>query len=893
MTALLTALLFVILISWCGVGPVCALLPRQDSARRVLLLPFVGLSVIFLLSLALSQFDFTGQTVAWISMGILSPLAVWSLYRSPLSRKEWRLGLAPILIGLAAMVFIGWPLFRSGLDAYWGYANTDQPFIAEVIAWMYQHPIGIPPHGFFLLEHYRHLPENTLLAAYYPIYIISTLTRIAPDKLFNVAEAGFLPLVPLGGFLFADVLRLPRRRAILASAAIAVCSLVAYTFYLDSLAALTTIAFCPATLALLLIFGEEGRTRHALLFAIVIAAMYYNYLGAIGVLGLPLAAIWLRLLVFRLLPVRRLIVASALSSVLIAATLAPYAVSILQMFIEESTSSRLSAKAIAPERAELANSFGLTLTEQGVPFFWGLAIPNVSRPHLPVLSVDLAAAFFFVAGCFCFAVLALTLWPSFSRLSGHFTWIVLAALLPIGFYAAKAVSYGVFKLVAWVCPIMITGLIAGLCRTSDWLRERNWRKLAWLPYLAIAFYVGMNVELSARLGSYTGPQPHAGSPQNAVNVPPQDVLALRDFSAMQLDGKVTVAVPDVISQLWLYYALFRYNPKLFPELQLYAVDSQTREHRDVLPEKYMLCWKDRKNDITEPFRGPAIWSTDTFALAESDQVSNLLIPGLGWYRMEGTPSAPVFWQRRLRWLRKRAEVFIWNPAQRPQSLMLTMTSGPGNPAPERHVSFYLNGRKFDEVAFTGSARIVTRPFEAVGQWSQLELEIREDASPLPRPHALWAKWVPKDPRRLNIAVSELALVDPSTATSVSYVNVDQEMRNPQTFVNGIYSDHWMGASAEIDLQKPGNARRVQLSGTLPQVRGIAIPYRIGLRANGNLVGYARVDHYGPFAVSVPWDEGIGRTENVRLELQPAATFAPTNGDYRRLSILLDSVGFTK
>ena len=178
--------------------------------------------------------------------------------------------------------------------------------------------------------------------------------------------------------------------------------------------------------------------------------------------------------------------------------------------------------------------------------------------------------------------------------------------------------------------------------------------------------------------------------------------------------------------------------------------------------------------------------------------------------------------------------------------------------------------------------MLTKVFQATPPWSQMELEITEDASPLPRRHALWATWVPGEPRKLNVAVSEVALLDSSTVSAPSYVNIQTEIEE-QTFLDGIYSDHWMGADASIDLQPDPDARQVELSGRLIRAHGLSVPYRISLTVQSLLLGTAVIDKFGPFRVVVPITPGfiaLHLRHPVRLVLNPEATFVGQNGDPR-------------
>jgi hypothetical protein len=886
---------FIALIFWCGLGPVLLLLPAQDSARRVLLLPFAGLAAHILFSLTLARLDLTGHAISLVALVFFSALAIWGLRRHPLTGKELRQSAAPLYIAALGVLFIGAPLFLQGFEHYWGYANPDQAYLMPVLKWIYTHPIGVPPdYNLSASQYYRGIHENTVLAIFYVISTVAAITRTSPDFLFDVTQAGLLFLVPLSVFLFADALGLPRRTGLIAGACVACSSLVAYTFYLDSLAALSVIAVIPMAMALLISFGRDKLTGYAILFGAVAAAMYYNYLGAIGVLGVLSAAILLRLFIYRELPIKRLLIAPVLALGLIATVLTPFALSIFHLFMFETFSTRLAATAASADNAELLSIFDLSLTERGVPFFWGLKIPTVTASwpwnHEP-------SPYLFVAGCLCFCLLIVAFWPRVSGLADIYVWIAVAALLPTAAYAYRGVGYGVFKLIAWIYPIMATGLIAALCGLAKLMGRTRLARLQALPYLAIVAYAATNIGLSCRLGLDTRPYARGGSPQNAVNFSFDNISDTRKLVVPRYAGNVAVMVPDVVAQRWLSSFLAPGGARVFPELKLYTEDSTTRFNRTAPHEAYVLHDNSATLDITRPPIAPPVWSNSAFALSRFDQLSDALFLGLGWYRAEGAASGGMRWQRRFRWLRKRGEIFIWNPTPGTKCLIVAMTAGYGNPSAYRHVRFYLNGQKFDEVYFSAYSRILTKPFEAAGPWSQVELEVEEDAAPLPRPKPLWAARVPQDPRRLNVAVSDIELVDPDVLTlPPSMIDLAEEFEKPQAFVDGVYPDRWIGAEAHCSLRVPSGARGIEIAGMAPEAPGLSFPYVIDVTLSDRRIGSATIRGIGAFRQVIPLpdgDEAPVPGQVVRLGLKPGATFVPTGGDSRRLSVRLARIGFTR
>jgi hypothetical protein len=885
-------LVFICIMFWCGIGPVLLMRGQRPAGRRVLLLPFVGISTHILFCLALARFDLTGRTISIASLVFFSALACWGLYRAPLSREEVRQSAAPILFGLASMIFIGWPLFRVGMDSYWGYANPDQVFLTGALEWMYKHPFGVPP-GYPVNEFsFRGIAQNTLLGVFYLITTTATVLRISPEFLFNVAEAAMVFLTPLGIILFSESVGLSRRRSLLLAGCIGCSSLVGYTFYLNSLAATTVIAIVPVAIALLLEFGEDRGTRTAVLFAIVAAAMFYNYLGAIGVLG-SLSAASVAYLVVNRKMIGRILLPAGITVGVIAVTYTPFAYSIWQYFLAEAISSRLSSfQKSAPEIAELLTSFSMSYTEVGVPFFWGFQIP-----HLPPLAGGASAAMiWFAAGCACFAILALSLSTRLTGLSSSYRYLLAAAVLPIFAYAFREMGYGVFKLVAWIHPIVLTGFVAAACGIAGVLRRRS-RALSMIPYAFVAMYLIINIGMVRRLGSYTTSDSRSGSPQSAVNGTYSDVREVRTLATPSNAGRILIVVPDVVMQSWLVDALRPVSAKAFPPLVLVAEDSSPRADPEERPEAAVLHWVNAKRDITPSFKSAPAWSNAAFGLTPIDRLHDAMIVGYGWYRLEGTAEADVGWQKRYRWLRKRGEILLWNPDHRPHRLMLTMTSGYGNSSPERHVSVFLNGQKFDELQFSASARLITKPFVATSQLTQLELEIREDAEPLPRQRPLWAAKIPREPRRLNVAVSEIALIEGDGFGRVAPSSIDlrTEFQTPRALMEGVFSDGWVGRSASFFLRN-GEARQVELSGMLPQAPGLAVPFPIVVTIDGQPIGQAVLTTFGHFRTSVPLPREVNGTNpapTYRVGIKPGGTFSGHNGDSRTLSVQLEYVALSK
>ena len=244
-----------ILLYFCGFGPTLLLINPKESPYRVVVMPALGLCCHIVFSIFLAQFSLNGSTISAIVLPFFACLAVMGWRRSGLSRQEWRRAAPALLLGLFAAALVGWPLVRNGVGNYWGLANPDQAFLTPVLEWIQGHPLGIPPEyrdKFHYLGGFRDIPQNTLLAIFYFTSTVSLITAVPIGLLFNVTGLCMVYLTPCSVYVLCDELGLPRGTCISATGAVACSALAAYTFYLDSLAAMTLIAVLPLCVALAL-----------------------------------------------------------------------------------------------------------------------------------------------------------------------------------------------------------------------------------------------------------------------------------------------------------------------------------------------------------------------------------------------------------------------------------------------------------------------------------------------------------------------------------------------------------------------------------------------------------------------------------------------------------------
>jgi hypothetical protein len=304
---------------------------------------------------------------------------------------------------------------------------------------------------------------------------------------------------------------------------------------------------------------------------------------------------------------------------------------------------------------------------------------------------------------------------------------------------------------------------------------------------------------------------------------------------------------------------------------------------------YLLYPTTSLPDIVPEQNAEAIWRNHLFAMYRLEGLQNLLVLGSGWYRQE-TMAPGDLGPRPFRWLRKRAEIFFFNPSPGPHRLILNALSGFGNPSPVRHLQLFCNGEKFDEVTINGYSRFLTKSFTAMGKANDIEIRVEEDAHPLPRSHPLWKSWVPSDPRRLNIAVFEVRVVDDSFVYKTSSVDFHSPTQFNSTFFDGIYPDRWTGPSSSFNLSVSRNSRALLLRGVAPDSPRLRYPLPLKIYAGSFPLHFLSMKAPGPFDLSLPLPEALrgnspSRTIDFYVQTNSDCFSGPK--DSRCLSIRLD------
>lgn len=888
MDALLTLVWMLVLLTVSGLGPTLLLLPRRDSATRIILAPAAGMCCIVLLSMSLVRFHLTGSAIAKIDLGVLAAIAVIGIVISPPRLAEWKRALWPGLIAAGALALIAWPLFYQGSRVFIGFANPDEPALLQQMIYLASHSFGLAGGQAFSGYAYGVRPDLVLGLSY--VAFMAHVTAGAPIwALFSVCGAAMVALAPLSVYVLCEEgLRTSRSIAIIAAVVTASSAQLADTFFSDSLGTLSVMAIGPAIIAVALLLVQEFQWKTSILLVLLWCGMLYNYYPGTALLAVLVAAIVLAAILERKITLRAAVLITGMAGILLLAVSLGYAGNVIRNLAHETSGSMILQK-----RSEIELSFDLALTERIVPYIWGLRTLAGGPDFLGPFTLPLGIAF----GGILSVLAALSIyWGAWSsRL--RFGALLAAYGVACGFYQFRQVGYGVFKLVAWGQPILIVAAVGCCWGLAVQLKRRSLR--AWyVPVAGLAALLLWNAYVTLWLGRacVTG-NVFAGVPDNLPGATLANFQAL-EAPANHLGGIVSV-IGDPVANRWISLFLGPPQLKLLPAG---AEDLDVVDSTPVTPDLAKSLIPDPSSamlyrvDRAPGQESPVIWKGTVYGLTPASVFRDQLVYGLGWYREESVTGATVEWQHDFRWLRKRGEIFLLNPTERQYRLGVTTVAGYGFPSHNRTINFYVNGVKFDQRAMAGYARIITKPFTATTGITQLEIEVSEDVQPIQRDLALWNAWVPKDARHLNIAVAQVHLIG-----SQDHVDASESVNllNPESFaageINGIYPDRWMGREVNLELTMPPGATDIEIDGTLPRVAALPLPYHVTLKAEGRDLGDMRLNQSGHFQQRIGISEDLRKSlggSSVRLTLVAESTFRESaDRDARTLAIRLDRIGF--
>jgi hypothetical protein len=881
------------LFCWCGTG-LSLFFIKERSISRLAAIPVIGLCAGVLFTLFLARFGLHGRAIAVVTMLSFGGLnaAAFLCCRPRPSGLDVLSALPVALCCAGGLAIAGWPLLQAGMENYWGFANPDHAFYIPVIEYLDSHSFRVAPSEF--LGVFSSLGEREILAISYDSSVIlglsyffsmvSLVCGVPVSLLFGVFTAASASIVPASVYVLCDLgLLLPKRFSIAAAVLTACSAITAYTFYLHSLGTMTVIAIVPVGTALVLDYLRHPEPRRLIVSLIVVAGMYYNYFPGFAILMISVCAAIIVTLANRRRAMASILIFSGALAIVLFSVSTSHALIILRRLIQESTSGRLASS------EELLVTFSLVLTERGLPFFWGLLTPFGNS--VPLFGASPFGFYFFLLlGAAMFVILGIALVRRVSGICTEFTSGVVALLLLLILYAVTGNGYGGFKVVAYMHGLALAGLAGSGLALAHRLWNAGHRVSSLAPAALLIAFAGFNIANSLTLGRDS--LGNRGGMNNAPGLRLKDFRELRAVAAAWGQQGIIIAMPDSVTQNWLVPFMRSSVAEFFPRIQLNVEDSSPRLFREAPVGRYVLHFADDSQELFGVRPKAALWQNDKFALTPLAECRDFMFFGRGWYRKESVNNSPYEWQRHFRWLRRRGELLILNPSQKAKRLLITMEVGYGGTTHTRHVEMFLNGAKFDEVEFAGQAKVLTRPFTPQGPWSQVEVAVRETVSQSPRDHALWNRWVPGDSRHLNIAVSDIALIDAAQTDSVSESAVEFGAGKRMTaLTRGVYPDGWAGEAAQASLRVPDSVTALEISGTIPRVSAFRFPYVIPVSIDGVPVHGARVEQAGSFNIRLPLErQKLISGQSALLKLGPLPTFLETsNGTQqvpRSLSILL-------
>jgi hypothetical protein len=884
MATLLLIGLVIAVLFLAGWGPTLLLLERGQKYPRLVAVPVVGLACYIVAAHLLAGWGLTGRPISWICTGVFGALAVLVPRDRRLSRQEVREALGPLGICIAGLLFTTWPLLYEGYHSYLAFGNPDAAFNLAVYEDLQGHGYAAPRAG--SVRFWPNAQFGHVFGIGYLGVLIALLTGADILKLHEVTSASLVFAAPASVFLFCLLgLKTRTRSALVAMGVSAVSSLVCYTYYLQSMGAMTLIALLPALVGVWSAALESGRKRLVLLSALLFTGASFGYYASLPVAGLLLASAALSGLAKRTIGVRALAGSAAMVVAVILVSFPVLTLEIIRRTAVEATSSRLRASLEGPE---VLLSFAFVLTEQFLPFFWGLLIPPMAWDSL---FAPPAWGFLFVLGVsvLLLAVLARILAKPVADTPLPVRVQIGLLLGVVLYFIFRDNGYGVFKLAAWINPLVLAFLVCGVLPAAAPVASRRFRpRLHWV----LVPLVGLNLVWSVRLGAASL---HHGGPsgKSMSGFTGADFDSLRDLSRhVNPQSRILVAIPDPVVQRWVITYLRRFRLSAVPYLSFSPEEPDAWEQvaaEDAASASYILTWSGNNNDVVSYLHLRSLWRSGKFQLVRRDVARNLLVVGKGWYRVESIPGSSYPWQHRFRWLRSNGELLLFEPGDEWLRLRLVVVPGFGRRDPARSFTLSVNGEEFDRIAITGFGAVISKPFRAQGFPARLSLALDDRAEPLPRPWGLFNKWVPKDGRRLNVAISKIEVLtdqDYQRLRLPCRLDLSQPDAWDAPFLAGVYPDGWIAEETRVTLRHCTGSDAISLHGFVPGISGSLFPLSITASVNGMTLPPAELVQAGDFTVTLPLPPELRTADPLEFRFRPSQSFVPGGSEHRKLSALL-------
>lgn len=891
MATVLLVIVSIAVLFLAGYGPTLLLLERGQKCSRLVAVPVVGLGSYIVVSHFLAGLHLTGRSISLISLAVFGVLLFVVPRNRRLDGREIRESLGLFAVCCAGLLLAIWPMLREGYGSYMAFGNADAAFNLAVYDDLQHHMYAERPEN--SVPYWPNAQFGHVFGAGYICVLLAAVSGADILKLHEVVSASLLFVAPASVFLFAVLgLKAPRKKGLLAAAASAFSSLVCYTFYLQSIGAMTFIALLPGLLAAWSEALETKGNRQILWTALLFAGASFGYYAAFPVMAVLLTVAATVALAKRTVGLRNVWRAGVIIAAVIAASYPALTLAIFRRSLVEAGSSRLVPSLNGPE---VLLSFAFALTEQYLPFFWGVSIPPLALDSVfeaPAWGFFLALG---LAALLC-AIVPRLLFRCRATVPWHVRAQVLVLLAAVMYFFLRGNGYGTFKLAAWVSPVVLPFLVCGIAPGPALSDKARW--LAWCRYGILIALIGLNVGWSVRLG-FACLRSSTVSGRSLSGYSAEDFDGLRSLSKfVPPDSRILVAIPDAVVQRWAITYLRPGKLSAVPFLSLSPDEPDASEQLAAAgadSARYVLTWSARNGDVTCSRMQRPVWENARFQLTPMESVRNLLTVGRGWYRMESRPQSTQQWQHQFRWLRSYGELILLNASGEDLRLRLTIVSGYGQPMPDRSISVALNGEKFDEIAMSGFANVITKPFRARGFMNRLSLSLPDTAQPVPSRWGLFRRWVPRDGRRLNIAVPKIELL-----TAQDYQAIRMPCRldfsRPDAWdapsLTGIYPDGWIAREARVSLQPCGESDAISIQGFVPGLPAPWSPFPLSVSVNGIRLAF-ELSRPGPFTIAVPLPPAVYNGRRYDVAIGSPRTFVPaelgSGPDRRRLSIMLNAI----
>jgi len=319
-------------------------------------------------------------------------------------------------------------------------------------------------------------------------------------------------------------------------------------------------------------------------------------------------------------------------------------------------------------------------------------------------------------------------------------------------------------------------------------------------------------------------------------------------------------------------------------------------------DDFYLTWgpRDINQDIVvHDYRAQPIWQDGSFQLYRASETRDLLLSGRGFYRLEYFKPLDFFFPRVIRWSAQGGEFFLIRPSHpgEPYRLKFDLLVGYEYPSDSRTLEFWLDGKKFQELRVTSTARVISAPFVFTGPVHKITVRVKERNRALPRPFALWNKDIPADYRRTNVAFANVRIIPPDAIdpTPAPVMNRTVDFLRMHPFArqfDGLQFDGWIGDDASFTLAAPEGARLLEVGGFVPGNRGFKFPFTIEATINGRPVRKT-LQYPGGFALDLPIEPGE-RSAAVTIKAPESSVMKEEEVLRRKLisrSMKLESVTF--